>query len=151
MVGQVRHGSFWRQSHNDAKYPGLLTAVEQFAALTDRLHPVAAKLSHGVQVLPAVSGYEQVRTYIWRPSSTYVRTITGDPDTLGRIRLYKEFNDWEQLLSLQLFSSLDVDLESDSLGGSDTSGTVAGEPSTVEATDQLSTIPEEGVTRGISR
>ena len=144
MVGLVRHGNLWQLSHNDRKYPGLLAAAEQIAALTNRVHAIAAKLSHGVQVLPAVSGYSQVITYVWRPSSSYVRTVTGDLDTIGRVRLYKEFPDWEQLYSLQLFSSAETDLEADSVGGYEVRETGNGEPDVIEATDQLSTIPEEG-------
>ena len=48
---------------------------------------------------------------VWRPSSTYVRAVTGDKGNYGRIRLWKEFDDWEQLYSLQLFGSDEIEQE----------------------------------------
>ena len=35
MVGTVRSGDHWVQSRNERKYPGLLSAAEQIAALTN--------------------------------------------------------------------------------------------------------------------
>ena len=140
-VGLVRCGHTWCQSQNDSKYPGLLAAAEQFAAFTNRVQPVAAKLSHAVQMLPAVSGYSQVTTFVWRPSSTYVRTVTGDPDVYGRIRLSREFPDWDQLFSLQLFSSMETDVENEVNAAIDQGGTTAGEAEVEPSADQLSTIP----------
>ena len=96
MVGTVRSGNQWRHSQNDRKYPGLFTAAEQIAAFTSRVHPVAARLSHGLPSLSAISGYSQVVTLVWRPSSSYVRTVTGDPGQQGRVRLSREFEDWSQ-------------------------------------------------------
>ena len=104
MVGTVRSGDHWVQSRNERKYPGLLSAAEQIAALTNRVHPVAARLAHGVQSLSALKGYSQVTTLVWRPSSSYTRTVTGDTEQVGRIRMDREFDDWYQLYSLQLCS-----------------------------------------------
>ena len=148
-VGAVRIGDQWKLSQNERRYPGLLAAAEQIAAFISRTPLAAARLSRGVQSLSAVRGYSQVVTLVWRLSSSYVRTVTGDAGQCGRIRLSEEYSDWPQLYSLQLFSTPEGELDT-------TPGASSGTPMG-ETTDQadggasedgsvsggrLSTIPE---------
>ena len=139
-MGKVWTGDSWRQSQNDHKYPGLMSAAEHIAAFTCRMHPIAARLSAGVRSLPNARGYSQVVTLLWRPGSSYARTLISDFGATGRIQVYKEFDDWEQLLSLQLLSTTELDTVEDA---PDASGTSKGEASVDGDASRLSTIPEE--------
>ena len=129
-----------------------MSAAEQIAAFSCKFHPYAARLSHGVRCLNPVSGYTRTATHVWRLSSSYIRTVEGDSGFSGRIPLSREFDDWEQLYSLQLLGSDEfehepIDASTSSMGTEDgdraSVGTEDGDHVSTDNDGRLSTIPEE--------
>ena len=119
-----------------------MSAAEQIAAFSCKYHPFAARLSYGVRCISPVPGYNRTSVLVWRLSSSYVRTIEGEAGNSGRIQLCKEFEDWEQLYSLQLLGSDDLDYEPQE-SSTDSIGTTQGDYANASSEGRLSTISEE--------
>ena len=105
---------------------------------------VAARIGNGIHHLPPIKGYVRSVTIIWRPNSTYTRLSEPEStgNTIGKIHLHRECDDWSSARVIQLLMINDTsalaDAEQRRHYDEDSPETPA-----APDTDRLSTIPEE--------
>ena len=108
------------------------------------INVVAARIGNGIRHLPPIKGYDRPVTIIWRPNSTYTRLIETESvdNTIGKIHLSRECDDWSSARVIQLLMTNDTsalaDIDQKRYHDEDSP-----ETPTSPDTDRLSTIPEE--------